>query len=126
MLRRLAPQLERQIEVLAGPPSHELWDTTQFALTVQSSTALSCAALGIPVFLCAWLRDAYSGYVPQYTRFGIGHVLESPEQIAQIPGLLENRNTRGFHQERDHSAINSDDLADLFSEACSLPVASNA
>jgi hypothetical protein len=125
MLRRLVPEHEHQIEVLADPPSDQLWNNTKFALTVQSSTALECAALGIPVFLCAWLRDPYSGYVQQYARFGVGHVLESPEQIAAIPGLLENQNGKSFQQQTPRRAIDSDELADLLSGAYSLPVASN-
>ena len=91
MLRRLIPENASQIEVLAGPPTEQLWNNTLFALTVQSSTALECAALGIPVFLCGWLRDSYSGYVEQYARFGAGHILKSPQQIAEIPRLLANR-----------------------------------
>jgi hypothetical protein len=126
MLRRLIPERESQIEVLAGPPSDELWHNTRLALTVQSSTALECAASGIPVFLCAWLRDPYSGYVQQYTRFGVGHVLESPEQIAVIPTLLESQQARSFKQKATRSPIDSDQFAHLLSGTHSLPVASSA
>jgi len=114
MLRRFVPEYERQIEVLAGPPSHQLWNNTRVALTVQSSTALECAGLGIPVFLCSWLRDPWSGYVQQYARFGIGHVLESPEQIAGIPALIEIENEEPAHPQADRSGIDTDELADLF------------
>jgi len=126
MLRRLFPEQECQIEVLAGPPSDQLWNNTQLALTVQSSTALECAALGIPVFLCAWLRDPYSGYVQQYARFGVGHVLDSSEQISEIPGLLESQNGQSPQPQAPRRAIDSDKLAHLFSGTYSLPVASNA
>ncbi len=126
MLRRLVPEQERKIDVLAGPPSDQLWNNTQFALTVQSSTALECAAVGIPVFLCAWLRDSYSGYVQQYARFGVGQVLESPEQIDEIPQLLERWNGRSFQPQASRRVSDSHKLADLFSGAYSLPVASNA
>jgi hypothetical protein len=126
MLRRLIPEQARQIEVLAGPPANQLWNNTQLALTVQSSTALECAALGIPVFLCAWLRDPYSGYVRQYARFGTGHVLESSEQIAEIPRLLESQNGQSLHPQVSPRAIGSDKLAHLFSGTYSLPAASNA
>jgi hypothetical protein len=114
MLRRFVPEYERQIEVLAGPPSDQLWDKTRVALTVQSSTALECAALGIPVFLCSWLRDPWSGYVQQYARFGIGHVLESPEQIAGIPALVEIENQESPHPQTARSGIDADELAHLF------------
>jgi hypothetical protein len=125
MLRRLSPGQERYIEVLAGPPTDELWNNTRLGLTVQSSTALECAALGIPVFLCAWLRDPSSGYVQQYARFGVGHVLESPEQVADIPGLLESQKGKSFEPHAARSTVDSDELAYLFSGA-SMPVASNA
>jgi hypothetical protein len=125
MLRRLVPQHERQIEVLAGPPSDQLWNNTRFALTVQSSTAVECCALGIPVFLCAWLRDSWAGYLQQYARFGVGHVLESPDQISEIPELLANQNNKSIQQRLAQKAIEVDDLQDLFSGTYSLPVASN-
>jgi hypothetical protein len=126
MLRRLAPEQERKIDVIAGLPSDQLWNNAQFALTVQSSTALECAALGIPIFLCAWLRDSCSGYVQQYARFGAGHVLESPEQIDEIPQLLERWNGKTFQPQASRRVSDSHKLADLFGGACSLPVASNA
>jgi hypothetical protein len=125
MLRRLVPQYERQIEVIAGPPSDQLWGDTRFALTVQSSTAVECRALGIPVFLCAWLRDSWAGYLQQYARFSVGHVLESPDQISEIPELLANQNNKSIPQGTAQKAIELEDLQDLFSGNYSLAVASN-
>jgi hypothetical protein len=125
MLRRLVPQYERQIEVVAGPPSDQLWGDTRFALTVQSSTAVECRALGIPVFLCAWLRDSWAGYLQQYARFSVGHVLESPDQLSEIPELLANQNNKSIRQGAAQEAIELEDLQDLFSGNYSLAVASN-
>jgi hypothetical protein len=93
-LRRLLRQYltkedERQIGVIGGPPSSNVWQNMRFAMTVQSTIALECATLGIPVFLCAWLRDPYLGYINQFARFGVGQVLESPEDIANVPRMLE-------------------------------------
>ena len=56
---------------------------------MQSTVALQCASLGIPVFLCSWLRDSSSGYVDQFSRFGVGHILESADELSRIPSLLE-------------------------------------
>lgn len=126
MLRRLIPEYEHQIEVLAGPASDQLWSNVQFALTVQSSTALECSARGIPVFLCAWLRDAFSGYVQQYARFGVGQVLESAEQIADIPRLIAGQREEPFEHRRAPPNTDSRELGRLFSGADSLAVASNA
>jgi hypothetical protein len=126
MLRRIAPAQEDQIDVLTGPPSDQLWNNARIALTVQSSTGLECAALNIPVFFCAWLRDAYSGYVQQYARFGVGHVLESPDEIVQIPRLLDRQSRKSPAQRGSFSQLSADELSQLFSGTYSFPVASSA
>jgi hypothetical protein len=89
ILRKYLPREEPGIGVIAGAPSPQLWSNTRFAVTVQSTVALQCASLGIPVFLCSWLRDTSAGYVEQFSRFGIGHVLDSANELSQIPRLLE-------------------------------------
>jgi hypothetical protein len=54
------------------------------------------------VFLCGWLRHYQGRYQEQYARFGFGHVLESIEQIANIPQLLESEKV-AVRPERDRS-----------------------
>lgn len=76
------------IKIISGPLSQQLWLSACFAMTVQSTVAMDCVARGVPVFLCAWLRTTFGGYVAQYARFGVGTVLESAEQISTIPKLL--------------------------------------
>lgn len=76
------------VEIIDGPTNAELWGDIRFALTAESSIALECAARRIPIFLCTWLRDCYSGYSEQYAKFGVGISLQSSEQIADIPSLL--------------------------------------
>lgn len=125
MLRRLIPERDSGIEVLSGPPSDELWSNTRLALTAQSSVALACTALGIPVFLCAWLRDGYSGYVQQYARFGVGKVLESSEQIASIPRWLTSRNGT-LQRQVTRRSVDPADFARLLSGTYSVPVARSA
>jgi hypothetical protein len=89
ILRKYLPRQQAEIGVLAGPPSPQLWSNNHLALAVQSTVALQCASLGIPVFLCSWLRDSSTGYVEQFARFGIGHILESSDELSEIPRLLE-------------------------------------
>jgi len=89
ILRKYLLRQEPGIGVITGAPLAQLWRNTRFALTVQSTVALQCASLGIPVFLCSWLRDPSSGYVEQFSRFGIGHILESASELSEIPRLLE-------------------------------------
>ena len=50
---------------------------------------MECALLGIPCFLCQWLEFWPYGYIDQFSRFGAGRILESPEQIRQIPEIIE-------------------------------------
>ena len=93
LLRKyLSPSEEREIHVLSGQISPQLWQSTKFALTVQSTVALECCARKIPVFLCSWLRAPFGGYIRQYASFGAGCILDSPQELAEIPRLLEEQN----------------------------------
>jgi hypothetical protein len=89
ILRKYLPKQEGRIGVIAGAPSPQLWRNTRFAVTVQSTVALQCAAMGIPVFLCSWLKDSTAGYVEQFAKFGIGQLLASSSEVKQVPRLLE-------------------------------------
>lgn len=90
MLRKyLSQALSRSVQILAGPPTAQLWDETRFAVTVESSTAVECQSRGIPVFLLGWLREAYLGYMEQYVRFGVGQVVDSALDLMKVPELLE-------------------------------------
>jgi hypothetical protein len=125
LLRRyLSAPLEREILVISGPISSQLWKNTRFALTVQSTVAISCCARGIPVFLCVWMGDAYRGYIRQYVRFGIGHALDSPEQIADIPRLLEEWGSEPEGARRQ--TVNSVLLHNLLHGTHSLPTEARA
>jgi len=89
LLRRFFSRAEiRGIRILAGPISSELWQRTHCAVTVQSTVALDCAEHRIPVFMCGWLADAQAGYAQQYLLWGIGKMLQSPEELTQLPQLL--------------------------------------
>jgi hypothetical protein len=94
LLRRfLAPAIANRVQIIAGPMSSELWTRVGCALTVQSTVALDCAERNIPIFLCGWLADASAGYVQQYARFGVGCLLESPNQMALIPEMISKPET---------------------------------
>jgi hypothetical protein len=94
MLRRIVGFPVKDIAVLTGPPTPDLWDNTRLAFTVQSSTAVECHERGIPVFLCSWLRDPMSGYVSQFAWFEIGRVLLKSEEISEVPRFLNFRTDR--------------------------------
>ena len=119
LLRYLPREEARLVEILAGPPSPQLWRKTRVALTVQSTVALECRAQGIPVFLCAWLRDSHTGYLRQFARFGMGQVLESLDQIDEIPRLLGNPGSSA--KASVWQAIDPQTLRQLMAGAYSVP-----
>jgi hypothetical protein len=124
LLRRLLPKSEAaKIQVIAGAPSAELWSKMRFALTGQSTVAVDCTNRGIPVFLCAWLRDTSTGYVQQYTRFGIGLVLQSVDQIAGIPRLLESPSAVRRAKNNLRQPMEPEVLRELLCGISILPVA---
>jgi hypothetical protein len=71
------------------PMSTEILQKTWCAVTVESTVAFECASVGIPAFLCGWLRHAYAGYAPQYARFGAGRMLETPDDLLRIPEMVQ-------------------------------------
>jgi len=75
-------------EVLTSPLSEDMLLKTWFGVSVESSTALDCTLQGVPCFLCAWLVLSSYGYVQQYSRFGVGSVLYSADEILSIPAIL--------------------------------------
>jgi hypothetical protein len=89
LVKRILTEGERKLVRLTDAPlSREILQKTWCAVTVESTVALECATVGIPAFLCGWLRHAYSGYAPQYVRFGVGRMLESPDELMRIPDML--------------------------------------
>ena len=86
--RTLSKVDQKFVSVTDAPLSREILQKTWCAVTVESTVAFECASVGIPVFLCGWLRHAYSGYAPQYARFGVGRMLETPDDLLHIPATL--------------------------------------
>jgi hypothetical protein len=86
--RILSADDRKLVSVTDAPLSREIFQQTWCAVTVESTVAFECASLGIPVFLCGWLRHAYAGYAPQYVRFGVGRMLEFPDELLCIPDML--------------------------------------
>jgi hypothetical protein len=86
--RILSEDDRRLVSITDAPLSGEILRQTWCAVTVESTVAFDCASLGIPVFLCGWLRHAYAGYAAQYARFGVGRMLEVPDDLLRIADLL--------------------------------------
>jgi len=89
LVKRILSEDDRNLVSMTDAPlSGEILRQTWCAVTVESTVAFECASAGVPVFLCGWLRHACTGYAPQYVRFGVGRMLEAPEDLLRIPDLL--------------------------------------
>ena len=84
----LSPAEAAMVHVVEGPFAPELVAKAWFALTVESTTVIDCSLLGVPCFLCEWLTSSPYGYTSQYARFGVGRILQSREQLNDIPRVM--------------------------------------
>ncbi len=88
LVKRILSEDDRKLVTITDAPlSGEILRQTWCAVTVESTVAFECASAGVPVFLCGWLRYAYAGYAPQYVRFGVGRMLEVPDDLLRIPDM---------------------------------------
>jgi hypothetical protein len=87
--RILSRDDQRLVSLTDAPLSSGILAKTWCAVTVDSTVACECALGGIPAFLCGWLRNAYAGYAPQYARFGVGRMLEFPDDLLRIPDMCK-------------------------------------
>jgi hypothetical protein len=89
ILNRILNSADQHLVSLTDEPfSRQILEKTWCAVAVESTAAFECATVGIPVFLCGWLRHAYVGYSPQYARFGVGRMMEVPDDLLKIPDTL--------------------------------------
>jgi hypothetical protein len=84
----LPPADAALVDVLEGPFVPQLVAKAWFAVTVESTTVIDCSLLGVPCFLCEWLNSSPYGYTRQYARFGVGRILKSAEQMAELPRMV--------------------------------------
>jgi hypothetical protein len=84
----LPPGEAALVDVVEGPFTPQLVAKAWFAVTVESSTVIDCALLGVTCFVCDWMNSSPYGYTRQYARFGVGRTLNSPEQLKELPRLL--------------------------------------
>ena len=103
--------------MLASPLLVNEWRKIRLALTAQSTVALDCTRLGIPIFLCGWLQDSFSGYAQQFSRFGAGHILESIDDLKEIPQLLQDHSVDQGLSSRLSVPIEPESLRKLLSGA---------
>jgi hypothetical protein len=89
MLRDLlTPDDLKLVSVVATPMSPDLLRRTWCGVVGVSTAALDCVLAGIPTFLCGWLPLTHVGYAEQFARFGVGRMLEKPEELLRIAELM--------------------------------------
>ena len=87
--RTLNPEDRKLVNIIAAPLSREMLAKTWCAVTVESTTAFECATVGIPAFLCGWLRHAYVGYARQYSRFGVAQMIDHADDLLSLPRMVK-------------------------------------
>jgi len=80
-----------KVEIVAGPLTPQLLDQTWFGVTVISTVAMECAAVGVPCFLCKWLEYPHHEYGEQFRRFALGHTLQSEDELLTIPAIIKDQ-----------------------------------
>jgi hypothetical protein len=117
----LAQDDQELVTIIDLPLSPEILRNTWCAVTVESTVASECASVGIPVLLCGWMRHAYSGYAPQYARFGVGRMIKSPAELLRIPELLKDAMPDSDVATRLLQAISADALSELLLQPATRP-----
>jgi hypothetical protein len=123
LARRVLTKAQRQVVKFAAVPLtqeflHHVW----FGVTVLSTVAMECEAVGVPCFVCEWLKYPHHDYGDQFRRFEIGHSLQSIAEIADIPAMLDrlSRNSRGAHNSSQVPAPSN--LEQIFSPEVESPL----
>jgi len=89
MLRSVLPAEDQPLlTVIDGPLTTSLLAQAWFGLTVESTVVMECVLNQVPCFLCEWLANPTYGYVQQFTRFGLGSILKSADEIDEVPTRL--------------------------------------
>jgi len=84
----LPADVYEQLEVIGAFPPEEVMARAWCGVTVDSSIAVECTLSGIPFFICGWLDFGGMGYMRQFARYGVGHVLPGPGSIERIPEVV--------------------------------------
>jgi hypothetical protein len=88
LLRSVLSRDELNRVEISRAPASEILPRTFFGIGLDSSVAVECAQREIPYFLCGWLDFSGFGYMRQFARFGVGMLLDAPDQILSIPQRL--------------------------------------
>ena len=111
----LPVDLIRLVELRDGPLTPDLIDRAWFTLTVESSVAVESTLKGVPCFLCHWFDSSWYEYGIQFAKFSAGHILNSPEEILDIPKRLKNCEITPAIRQRLATQIRPEELQAILS-----------
>lgn len=80
--------MQVHVEILDSIAPEAVMARAWCGVTVDSSVAVECSLRKIPFFLCGWLDFSGFGYLRQFERYGVARVLQSPEEVEQIPQMV--------------------------------------
>ena len=91
-------------------PASEILPRTFLGIGLDSSVAVECAQREIPYFMCGWLDFNGFGYMRQFARFGVGVLLNTPDEILSIQQRLadfvpDRSRIRRFWQPTDQQRL---------------------
>jgi hypothetical protein len=101
---------QKFVEVTDVPFSEELLRKIWFSVTVESSVAVECALAEVPCFLCGWFDIDLYNYAREYAKFGAARILDDPDDVSRIPGLLESQRPNAEIRARLHCPITRHDF----------------
>lgn len=104
------------VEMREGPMTPDLFSRAWCSLTVESSVAVESTINGVPCFLCSWFDASWYDYGRQYAKYAAGYPLHSPQQIREIPQLLEHLQITAATRQSLHSPISAEHLDSLLPE----------
>jgi hypothetical protein len=117
MEKILPTELREVFELREGAMTADLFQRAWFSITVKSSAAVESAMHGVPCFLCEWFDGVWDDYGKQYAKYSAGRLLGSPEEIREIPLLLEKIKITETTRRGLHTAISPERLEGILSGA---------
>jgi hypothetical protein len=94
LVREILGDDAKHVTVVDGPLTAGLIAQAWCGITIESTTVMDCRQNGVCCFLCGWLALSPYEYAQQYARFGVGEVLETVEQVKEIPARLSEFHNR--------------------------------
>lgn len=88
LVREILGDDARFVTLVDGPLTPSLIAQAWCGITIESTTVMDCTQNGVCCFLCGWLALGPYEYAQQYARFGVGEVLNTVEQVKEIPARL--------------------------------------